>query len=71
MEVEGEPYDGFEVYAFLLPPEESARATWVWEKVVPHPLDLIIEDRVMGEIGIDEWQGKLRNRVKKLMPRVG
>jgi hypothetical protein len=67
-EVVSPPYEGSKVHQALL---FSDKARWVWEKAVEHPLEFLLDPEVTAPISTDEYQGKQRNRVGQLIPRVG
>lgn len=54
------------VYGFLVWPEDSDTARWVWENVIEHPRDLepgmIFYTRVKHEV----WRDETRNRIGAL-----
>ena len=66
-EIESPPYEGQYLFQALL---DSDKASWVWKDVVVHPLDLILDTDVTAEVRQEEYQGKRRNQVGKLHPRV-
>lgn len=69
-QIEDTPFAGASVWSYLLGPEDSDKARWVWEEAVSHPLDLIVDDEVLLDVRNDVWQDEIRNKVAKILPRV-